>query len=132
MKRDIFSEQRLQTTYKLLEDLHEAHDRYQRLVDALPDIIFEHDTNVLTFLSAAWNRISGHEIQTSLGCPLRAFVVEHDRILLDQWLIETQETPNQSSKIELCLTRHDGQERWVDITGSFNPVDRKHAGIIRD
>ncbi len=132
MKRDISSEQRLQTTYKLLEDLHEAHDRYQRLVDALSDIIFEHDTNGLTFLSAAWSRISGHEIGTSLGCPLRDFVVEHDWRLLDQWLMATEETPHQSSKIELCLTRLDGQKSWVDITGSFNPAHKKHSGIIRD
>jgi PAS domain S-box-containing protein len=132
MKRDISSEQRLQTTYRLLEDLHEAHGRYQRLVDALTDIIFEHDSNGLTFVSAAWSRNFGHDIQTSLGRPLRNFVLAGDQTLLDNWLIKTQETPNQSSKIELCLTRHDGQERWVDITGSFNPVDRKHAGIIRD
>ena len=43
MRSGLSAEQRLQTTYRLLESLQESHDQYHRLVEAISDIVFEHD-----------------------------------------------------------------------------------------
>jgi PAS domain S-box-containing protein len=132
MNRGNPGEYRLQATYKLLESLQESHDRYLSLVDAISDVVFEHDANGLAFLNRAWTEIFGHAIQDSLGLTLLGYVIESEQILLNQWLTETRIRPKQSVKTELHLRHHDGRERWVEINGCFDDATQKHAGIIRD
>jgi PAS domain S-box-containing protein len=132
MRTGLSAEQRLQTTYRLLESLQESHDQYYRLVEAISDIVFEHDANGLRFLNPAWTNILGHGQAASLGRPLLDFVSQPDRELLDHWLHETRENPGESRKVELRLNREDGVELWAEISGGFSAVHRQHTGIIRD
>ena len=132
MKREISSKQEEQTRQELLEEISEAKDRYQRLVDGLSDIVFEHDPTGLTFLNTSWARLLGHEVRTSLGRPLREFVMDRDHELIDQWLARTVEDPGQSVKTELRLLRDNAEECWTEILGIFDPLQLKHRGTIRD
>lgn len=132
MKKSNTGEQRLQTTYRLLERLQESHDRYQRLVDALSDIVFEFGDEGLVYLNQAWTEVLGHEVKASLGHHLLEFVLETDRMRFDQWLIDTQDRGKQTVKVDLRMLNRNGHERWVQIAGSYDGVFRKHYGIIRD
>lgn len=132
MKREISSEQGKQTTQQIAQNHREAKDRYQRLVDGLSDIIFEHDAEGLTFLNNSWARLLGHDVRTSLGRPLREFVMDRDHELIDQWLTRALQESGQPVKSELRLLRKNGEECWIEILGSFDPQYLKHSGIIRD
>ncbi|MFM2006924.1 MAG: hypothetical protein RLZZ09_2579 [Pseudomonadota bacterium] len=132
MRTGLSAEQRLQTTYRLLESLQESHDQYYRLVEAISDIVFEHDANGLRFLNPAWTNMLGHGQAASLGRPLLDFVSQPDRELLEHWLRVTREHPAESRKVELRLFREDGVELWAEISGSFSAAHRQHTGIIRD
>ena len=132
MRSGLSAEQRLQTTYRLLESLQGSHDQYHRLVEAISDIVFEHDASGLTFLNPAWTRSLGHGKDVSLGRPLRDFVSQPDGERIEHWLRETREHPGESRKMELRLRRDDGCESWAEISGSFSMEHGQHTGIIRN
>jgi PAS domain S-box-containing protein len=129
---DRASELALQTAYKLLERLEESNARYQELVVTLSDVVFEHDTNGLSFLNTAWFELVGEDLAASLHRPLADFIAHHDVELWQRWLVATLQSPGQPLRQELRLLNKGSQQVWVEIHGSYKASTQTHSGVIRD
>lgn len=59
---------------QLYSALEESNQKYQMVVDNVREVIFQTDmTGKVVFLSKAWERITGHAIEASMGIPFVSF-----------------------------------------------------------
>ncbi len=61
---------------QLYTALEESNQKYQMVVDNVREVIFQTDmTGKIVFLSKAWERITGHSIEKSMGKPFVSFTL---------------------------------------------------------
>ena len=108
----------VQATYLLTEALVASEKKMRRRIELLSEVVFELDREGrLSFLNRTWESMTGHETGASLGMPLREFVVEEDRQMLDRTLASAA-TPERGCRPQLRLLRRDGRVLWMELSAS--------------
>ena len=92
----------------------EREMRLRTVVEAVGEIIFQTDrAGRLVFLNPAWSRITGREVESSLGQPLRDFFSEQDQAVTSAAVESVLTMASQMRKFEARLIMADGQSVWV-------------------
>ena len=116
----------IQATYRLTEALVSSEKKMRRRIELLTEIVFEMDAlGALTFLNEAWRKVLRHELLTSIGRPLRSFVVEDDRAQLDRSLA-LPVSSTAGMRPQLRFLRQDGEIVWMEL--SVTPLDE--GGVV--
>lgn len=119
--------------------LHSSEEQYELLVDSIHEAIFLIDTDGLwSFLNPAWEKITGHSIQKSIGQKWTNFVHPDDLLRvqiagqLEQLLLDDGNDYRQ----EFRLVTPDQGFRWVEMrmrmirSSSGTPLG--YTGILSD
>ena len=108
----------VQATYLLTEALVASEKKMRRRIELLSEVVFELDSaGRLSFLNPTWELTLGHSPHSSLGVPLREFVVEEDRRMLDRTLAAAADRVG-SGRPQLRLTRRDGRTIWMELSAA--------------
>lgn len=97
-------------------EIGSSRARYKALVDNVNDVIFQTDrTGALSFLSHAWEGVSGHRVDAARGRHLREFVIQDDIPILDRCTIVllNEEVPECRHDIRLICAG--GGQKWVQL-----------------
>jgi len=120
------------TERKSAEDaLRESEDRFRRVADAAPVMIWTAGTDKLcTYVNRRWLEFTGHTPEQDLGTGWVAGIHPDDVEASRQMFTECYDR-RERFRTEYRLRRHDGQYRWVLDTGApwFN-ADGSFAGYI--
>jgi diguanylate cyclase (GGDEF)-like protein/PAS domain S-box-containing protein len=101
---------------------HPTAARYQWMVEAVQEVIFEADpTGTWTYLNPAWERLLGHRVEESLGRSFLDFVHPDDRQANLDVFIETVSTGKSRCCFEARYLTASGEVRHMEI----------HAWIFR-
>lgn len=115
------------------DELHGSEVRYRELVEQLSDVIFMTDAEGrLSFVSPAWEGLSGYNGYECLGRPLVQYLHEEDRARLTRQLANFAGGPPSSLRGDYRLLARNGQVRWVELQLSPRPADRSLRGSLRD
>ncbi|MBF0609814.1 MAG: response regulator [Magnetococcales bacterium] len=117
--------------------LNKAESHYRIMVENVKDVIFQTDAlGHWTFLNAAWQEISGHGVEDTLGKKWTTFIQssEHHRALVDfQQLMRGRK---ETFRDEFMAVHKSGKILWLEVyaalqTGEDGTVQGM-AGILRD
>ena len=127
-------------------ELLKSREEYRSVVDGVTQVIFRTDADGrLSFLNPAWQTLTGHAVDTTLGQPLGSFVHDAERGGLRrffQGLALGRGRNGNDFVSELRLRCHDGGWRWFALhlhasqAGDASNHSTKHAplaaGILSD
>jgi PAS domain S-box-containing protein len=100
------------------KSLRESEDRYRRLVENAPNAILVYGNELFLYANSAALRLFGAErAEQLIGQPLMSIVHPEHRELVKDRLQLTEDTDNNSSQLELRLTRFDGTPIDVAAVG---------------
>jgi len=120
------------TEKKSAEDaLRESEDRFRRVADAAPVMIWTAGTDKLcTYVNRRWLEFTGHTLEQALGTGWTKSIHPDDVEASFQTYTECFDRREQF-RTECRVRRHDGQYRWVLDSGTpwFN-ADGSFAGYI--
>ncbi|WXL26759.1 PAS domain S-box protein [Ectopseudomonas mendocina] len=118
---------------KMHQELLVSESRYRALVNHLADAIFIIDSNNhLSFLNPAWEQISGHNINESLGSPLHRFIPELGHMPLIQHLDDLRNGVQSNLRLECQMLTDKGQVRRVELQLNRSEPDGCLHGSLRD
>jgi len=90
--------------------------KYQTVVENLEEVIFQIDKDGhWTFLNPAWRRITGFNIEETLGHHFAEFVHPEDQAEHRERMLEVLRHHTSYYRGEVRYTRRDGTYRWVQI-----------------
>lgn len=103
---------------------------YESVLNRLHEVVFEADDRLrLTFVNAAWTRISGISVPRALGTSLLEYVRDpQTRAALESRLQGAPFAP-QSLKLQLCFGN--GRETWVECTLDMRPTSGGESVGVR-
>lgn len=77
----------IQAAYRLTEALVTSEKKMRRRIELLSEVVFEVDSaGIIRYLNRAWNTLLGYDLSSSIGTPLRDYVIEDDRIIFSEYL----------------------------------------------
>jgi PAS domain S-box-containing protein len=121
--------------YEIHSSPHESDERYQKLLDLLPDGVVVHADGVILLVNQATLRMM-HAASASelIGKPLLDFLHPDCRANAIERQIRTLETNETAPPNEEIILRCDGTEFYADVSGSVVPYAGKKALqiVVRD
>lgn len=142
LKPDTTNELNTQIQYRLIEKITASERRYRERVENLREIVFECDrTGQLTFVNRAWADTLGHQVSTTVGQSLAAFIDERDverwqTILKQQTDCHTDDSINSHAEdqtnchLELRFPHKTGERLWLELAIHFNQEDILSGSLI--
>lgn len=120
-----FSE-RTQTLKTVQDNYSEIADAHQRLLDNLSSVVFELDgQGGLRFLNRAWEGLSSHTVQESIGCFLYDFLHPDDRSQYRSVIHSLAQGRKVRHEQEVRLLNKRGETLWTEISLD---IGRQHPG----
>jgi PAS domain S-box-containing protein len=109
----------------------ELHPHERDVLESLNEVIFRTDTEGrLRYLNLAWQRVSGYEVEQSLGHRLSDFLHPDDREAARAHLQAVLAGGLPSCNCELRLQTQGGEVRWIAVAGHrLVDADPEHGGI---
>lgn len=108
----------VQATYRLTEALVSSEKRMRRRIELLSEVVFEADCGGrLSFLNRAWKDTLGYDPETSLGTPLRSYVAEEDRPVLDRTLASACRH-GAGARPQIRMLHRNGGTVWMELSAS--------------
>lgn len=99
----------LEETRELLEH---SEQRLRTLIDGMHEILFELDREGrISFLNPAWQSITGHTIDDTLGKPITAFMNDGAKEIFSPENLPKLLESNR----EILFTIHDGEAIWLNL-----------------
>ncbi|MGH2734258.1 MAG: putative bifunctional diguanylate cyclase/phosphodiesterase [Actinomycetota bacterium] len=96
-----------------------SETRYRSLVESINEIIFQIDLEGRwTFLSPAWERLSGYSIEESIGARSLDSVHGEDRSRIGEAIRRVMSEEAASVRASVRLRARDGSVRWVEAVAS--------------
>lgn len=96
--------------------LHESRTRYREVVESVNEVIFQADmSGRFQFLNPSWTRVSGHDIEESLGKHMADFLHPDDRKNTHETIERLLHGKQQQSECELRIRTTDGEVRWLEV-----------------
>lgn len=109
--------ERTQTLKRIQENYSEIADAHHRLLDNLSSVVFELDgLGRLRFLNPAWEGLSGHKVNKSLGRFLHDFLHPDDRgqyLSVIHSLAQGRKTHHEQ---EVRMINKQGETLWAEIS----------------
>jgi len=106
----------VQATYRLTEALVESENRMRRRIELLSEIVFE--TNLqgkLVFLNAAWQKVLGYPVESSLGRTLSEFVYGGDQPVLEA-AMPGKVPPLSALRPRVRFLGEKGEVAWMEVS----------------
>ena len=109
--------------------LTKSEERYLRLLDDLREVVFEVDrTGNWTFLSKAWEQVSGYAIDETLGTPFMNYVWPSDQERQREMWAKLPAAKEREAAVRFRIRHADGAQRWFicfatlsyDAEGAFS------------
>lgn len=114
---------------RVSEALHASEQRYRSVVDSIREVVFQTDTSGRwTFLNPAWEEITGHPVQKTIGSMLINYVHPDDREMNVDLLRSLFEEARDFCHHEFRCPTKGGGFRWVEI---FARVTRGEDGQLQ-
>lgn len=126
------------TERKLIEEkIAESEARYRSVVDHVHEVVFRTDEKGRwLFLNPAWEEITGHKIDDSLGRPFYEFIQSSDRASSERAFSSLMLGNRAVTKIELGFLSRQGRLRWLEanlrITRNHDKAVSGCTGTLRD
>ncbi|GAA3185082.1 hypothetical protein GCM10010531_44120 [Blastococcus jejuensis] len=102
-------------------ELEASDGRYRSLVDDLGDIVVEiGPTGQITYVNAAWSKLSGLSIEEMVGKDMMEHVHPDDRMLAAEHMAEVlsgADTVRPDAAREVRFLAADGSLRWMSVRG---------------
>jgi len=119
------------------DSLAEQPRYYRDVIESLNEVIFRIDADGrLCFLNGAWRRITGYELESSLGRSLSNFFHADDRERARAQLRAVLDGTASSSNCELRLQTREGEVRWIAASAhriaGEGPDEIGIAGTLED
>ena len=96
--------------------LHESRTRYREVVESVNEVIFQADmSGCFQFLNPSWTRVSGHDVEESLGRHMAAFLHPDDRLDVRESIERLLLGKQQQSECELRIRTTEGEVRWLEV-----------------
>lgn len=111
------------------------NSRESRVLDNIRGVIFELDQHgCFAYLNRAWVALTGHNLNTTLGNPLGAYVHPDDAASYAAMINRVLSAADTHSSVELRLLHKSGQCHWVDLSidARQNGHDKALYGHIKD
>ncbi len=87
-----------------------------RLLDQIHEIVFTTDAQGrVTYVNAAWSRVTGFPAEDLVGQDLTSFVVEEERDLCIARHRQVLEGRRATTQGEACFANADGEQRWFSM-----------------
>lgn len=117
-----------QLQHRLIEELGASERRLARLLETLPEIVVQCGTSgEITYLSAAWEKLLGHQVKPSLGQQLESFLVEEDQ---ESW--PGFPTPGEPAhELTLRFRTSTGAPCWMEAKLNTTP-EGERTGLLQD
>ncbi len=103
--------------------LGESEEKLRSVVEAVREVIFHIDQQGnITLLNAAWKRILGHPIESSVGKPLHEFIHHKDREHCQELFDRLLRQEHDSFRFEARFSKDNESRVWmeVDIVPNFD------------
>ncbi len=132
----LVSNRQFATRVKSLKDGEAAYknlyETHYRLLDDLHSVVMGLDEQLnITFLNRAWENLTGHSIESSLGQALEKFVdinQDQDFHCHQSRLKQVIHNTSEKYKLELCLNHSNGDLIWTELKVSHSTaIDQKSA-----
>lgn len=99
------------------DDHREAESPGSRLVENLPHIVFQLDTEYRwALLNKSWELVTGFPRKESIGLAYQDFIHPEDRDHLHDYLQSLQRRRKKTDAIEARLLTRDGKSRWTEVS----------------
>jgi diguanylate cyclase (GGDEF)-like protein/PAS domain S-box-containing protein len=96
--------------------LRQTEEEYRTIVRTVHEVIFRTDVHgVFTFLNDAWQEVTGHSAQTSVGQAAAEFVHEDDRAQFAEVMRAVTGGERDNVRGELRLKSARGELRWLEL-----------------
>lgn len=96
--------------------LHESRTRYREVVESVNEVIFQADmSGRFLFLNPSWTRVSGHDVNESVGQHMADFLHPDDRADAREAIKQLLRGERQQSECELRIRTTDGEVRWLEV-----------------
>jgi diguanylate cyclase (GGDEF)-like protein/PAS domain S-box-containing protein len=117
--------------------LGESEEKLRSVVEAVREVIFHIDQQGnITLLNAAWKRILGHQIETSIGKPLHEFIHHKDKQHSQQLFDRLLRHEHDSFRFEARFSKDNETRIWMEVDIVPNFDDRGNvigvAGTLSD
>ncbi|SMD12220.1 PAS domain S-box protein [Sporomusa malonica] len=95
--------------------LWESEERFRQVAQNINEVLMIRDDEKILYVSPAYERISGHSLQSILDNPLLMFEIVHpdDRDRMQTAFIQGGQQMDESSNAEFRFFRSDGAIRWI-------------------
>jgi PAS domain S-box-containing protein len=117
--------------------LSENEEKYRRLIERTNDIIYSLTAGgIYSFVSPAWTRLLGHDINQVIGHSFKEFIHPDDVPVCQSFLTKVLESGERMDGVQYRVRHLNGEWRWY--TSSANPltdvsgVATGFDGIARD
>lgn len=105
---------------KIEAELFQREKHYKGLVESSYDIIYTIDLDGrLTFLSKAWERLLGHNLEETMGKNYHEFIHPDDSKRLEKFFFELIETEKHIEIEGFRLKAHDHTYRWYNTNATL-------------
>lgn len=97
--------------------LRESRAMYRDVVESVNEILFQTDNEGrVTFLNRAWRHTTGFDSRLSIGQSLLEFVVDEDRVCIEQRLRAIRNGYDEVGQFEFRLRTQSDGPRWMEAT----------------
>ena len=112
--------------------LHESRTRYREVVESVNEVIFQADmSGRFQFLNPSWTRVSGHDIDESLGQQMADFLHPDDRAGAREAIERLLLGKQKQCECELRIRTTEGEVRWLEVhTRLMSSASGEPLGIM--
>lgn len=111
----------------------EREEQHRKVLDSVKDVVFTTDVEGRwTYLSAAWERLTGHAVADTIGRRFLDFIHPADRDDTEAHFQGTVAVPAKERRHEVRYMRSDGSHVWVEVWVSSESGSGVAAGTLVD